>query len=556
MNRINHCYITFFIDDKTFDLFIIIVILASSFLMNFNSPITIMNKCNTNNFSTMEQHFCNNDSNVFQKKRNQNEMNLNILDNNYVVKSRSELLRKAKEINIPVHGYVPLTLMAKYFIDNRYFQRLNKLKQLGTCDFVFPGATHTRFEHSIGTYHLADRLTNKIKTESDNCKIIEYLEKIPELQSHYLIQDDTTSSGLDYWIIELIKIAALCHDIGHGPYSHVFDDVFIKNSILRNHPLATHEQRSYIIIEKIVKESPTLSKFMTDDDIKFIQSLIEPGKNRTGFVYQIVSNNLNGLDVDKFDYINRDALHTGVKSGFDFSRLIDAALVINDTIVYPEQAEYDIYNLFTTRHAMHRRIYSHKGVVSAQYIITEIMKILDKVINITNSILDLDTFVKMTDSYILNYLDFVLDMKNNDHDPFKGKLDEKDYLDLEILRSRLQTHNLYVHVATITTREEFDIKSHFNDDNHMILKTKVGFVSGDKLNPLDNIYVYKTKDFFINRFNAKAYKIKKTDITHIIPDAYQEYVTMVFRRDRDTNGIIADKELFQTIENTINKQKI
>ena len=468
--------------------------------------------------------------------------------NEYIICSRAELLRKSKEINVPVHGSVSITMMAKCFIDNRYFQRLGDLKQLATCDFIFPGANHTRLEHSVGTYYLADRLMTRIKLSSDNCKMIEWLDRIPELKSHYEINDPTTSLGLNQWIIELIKIAALCHDVGHGPYSHLFDDVFVKNSKLRDHQLATHEQRSCEIIKRIVIESDILSKFMTDDDIKFVQTLIDPGKDRLGFVYQIVSNSFNGLDVDKYDYINRDAHHTGVKSGFDCSRLVDSVLVIDDKIVYPEQAEQDIYNLFTTRHSMHRRVYGHKGVVSAQYIIIEIMTIVDKVLCISDSILDLDKFIKMTDAYILNYMEFILEMRYNHIDPFKGKLTEKDYFDLEQLKSRLQSHNLYPHIGTLVTREKMDFQKHFNDDNHMIFRSKVGFVSGNKLNPLDSVYVYKTKDLFINGFGVTAHRINKTDISHIIPETYQEYILMVYRRDRDPDGIREDKKLFQNIK--------
>ena len=463
------------------------------------------------------------------------------------IKNRSDLLRKSKDINIPVHGSVTITLIAKYFIDNKYFQRLNEIKQLGTCNFIFPGATHTRFEHSIGTYYLADKLLSRIKISSDNSKLHEWLMNIPELKSHYEIIN--TEIGLNLWIIELIKIAALCHDIGHGPYSHVFDDIFIKNSNLHNHPLATHEQRSCAMIERIVSDSPDLSKFITPDDIKFIQSLINPTKDNIGFVYQIVSNNLNELDVDKYDYIIRDSLHTGVKSGFDYSKLIDAVLVIDNKIVYPEQAEYDIYNLFTTRHFMHRRIYVHKGVVSAQYIIIEIMDIVDKIIHITESILNLDEFVKMTDEYIINYMKFILEMRHNKCNPFKDILTEDDYIKLEKLKIKYDTHDLYPHIGTLITREKIDLHDYFDNNTHIIFNCKVGFVNGNKLNPLENIYVYKTKDLFINGSNVSAQKINKTDISHIIPDIYQEYITMVFRTDRDIKAISVDKALFQSIKN-------
>ena len=147
-------------------------------------------------------------------------------------------------------------------------------------------------------------------------------------------------------------------------------------------------------------------------------------------------------------------------------------------------------------------------------------------------------------------MEFILDMQNNQVDPFKGQITSKDYSDLEILRCRLQTHNLYPHIGTLVTCEKLDLQKYFYDSNHMIFRSKVGYVSGNKLNPLDRIYVYKTKDLFINGFNVKAYSINKTDISHIISETYQEYITMVYRKDRDPKGIYADKELFQSIKET------
>lgn len=477
----------------------------------------------------------------------------------YQISNKCEMLRKAKDICLPITGNVNLTLMAKCFIDNRYFQRMKYLKQLGTCNFIFPGATHTRFEHSIGTYYLADRIVTRIKMISDSYKMIQWLDNIDELKSHYASKDNSFGPGFNIWIMELIKIAALCHDIGHGPYSHLFDDVFIKNSQYCDHIMATHENRSCEIVAKIVEESDVLSKFMTDDDVKFIQSLINPPITASGFIYQIVSNSLNGLDVDKYDYINRDAYHAGIKSGFDCTRLLDSVLVIDNMIVYPEQAEQDIYNLFTIRHSLHRRIYGHKGVVSAQYIMINVMKIIDKVINIASSILDMNKFIDMVDDYILNYMTIILDMKNMVNNPFKNILSEKDYSDLEDLQNRLQNHDLYQHIGTIVTKENINIESHFdgyfNNDVYMIFKSKIGFVSGNKLNPLDQIYVYKTKDFFVNGYNVKAHRINKTDITHIMPDTHQEFITMVYRKDRNISHLYRDKDIFQKIrENSVTVQ--
>jgi len=492
-------------------------------------------------------------SNVENKDDDYSLLNLKRLtsgEKKYNINNRMGLLRKAKDIHIPLYGSVSITLMAKCFIDNKFFQRLYDLKQLGVCDYVYPGAKHTRGEHSIGTYYLTEKILTRIKSSTDDCKLLEWLLTIPELKTHFSNKDN--QPGLNNWIIELIKIGALCHDVGHGPYSHLFDDHFIANSEYKSHEYATHEARSCAIVKMIVDESPTLSKFMTSDDIKFIQSIIDPSKDRIGFVYQIVSNNLNGLDVDKYDYICRDSLHTGIKNGFDYSRLIDSVIVIDDKIVYPEQSEHDIYSLFSTRHAMHRKVYGHKAVISAQYMILELLSIVDKVDQLSKSITSFDKFVKMTDSYVFQKANFILEMKDCDTNPFGKLLTTKDYNTLSDVLTRLQSHNLYVNIGTIISKTPINLDNDFKDDIYRIYKSKVGFVSGNKENPLDKIYVYKTKDLFLNGISVKARKINKNEISYIIPEIYQEHITNIYRTDRDDVGIRSDKERIQKIKNYIN----
>lgn len=467
------------------------------------------------------------------------------IDFSHLIMSRRELIRTAKEIQIPIHGSISVTYMAKYFIDNRFFQRLKNLKQLGVCDYIFPGATHTRFEHSLGTYHLADRIMHRIKNITDNTKMVEWLSLIPEIKDYVII-----NNGLDDWIIELVKIAALCHDIGHGPFSHLFDDIFIKKSNLSNHPMATHEFRSCAIVEAIVRETHILSQFITDNDLKFIQTLINPTSEHIGFIYQIVSNNLNGLDVDKYDYISRDSHHIGIKNGFDHSKLVDSVLVIDNNIVYQEQAEPDIYNLYVTRYFLHRKVYGHKGVISTQYIVLGIMEIIDKVVNISNSIIDLNHFITMTDEFIIQTMKFIIGMKNNLL--FTDKLTHMDYFNLDELHQRIQTHRLYPHIGTIITKNPCNIGDCFEKSPfHFVHKYKVGYVSGNKSNPLDMIYVYKTKDI-ANDKNV-AYLINKNEISCIMPDIYQEYVIMVFRKDHDPDAINSDKEIFKKNVESFNK---
>ena len=119
------------------------------------------------------------------------------------------------EIYDIIHGNIVIDDIAKRIIDTEEFQRLRNIKQLGCCNFVFPGAVHTRFEHSIGVYHLAKK----------------YIDLL-NVNNQYFTKRER----------ECISVAGLIHDIGHGPYSHLFDDLFPtdKNHEYRSGELFKH----------------------------------------------------------------------------------------------------------------------------------------------------------------------------------------------------------------------------------------------------------------------------------------------------------------------------
>ena len=133
------------------------------------------------------------------------------------------------------------------------------------------------------------------------------------------------SSNKFQHIILLVQLAGLLHDVGHGPFSHLFDDVFLSDN---QSPMAHHEQRSVAIVAKLLNES---SYTYSVEEIAFVQSLIAPNKGQEGFLYHIVANQVNHLDVDKMEYIKRDARACGLSSGgfdTDTMRIINAARVI------------------------------------------------------------------------------------------------------------------------------------------------------------------------------------------------------------------------------------
>ncbi|CAH6421548.1 HD domain-containing protein [uncultured virus] len=440
-----------------------------------------------------------------------------------------ELILDHKQIHDRVHGFIKISNLASLIIDSCEFQRLRYLHQLGTCHYVFPSATHTRFEHSLGTYYLAGRLLESLKKNSSLFEINKGIDEIEELKEYA----SNKINKLDKYIIELIKIAALCHDLGHGPFSHVFDDIFIpsikrKYNIIENNDWELHENRSGLLVEYIIQKNEILSKFIKKNQINFIKQLINPPKNSINYLFQIVSNNFNEIDVDKFDYLARDTLIIGLKYGFEYNRLIDDACVIDNIICFPEQMCYEVANIFSTRYRLHKQIYCHKTVISIQYMINEIMMLLDPILHIYNCFLsNIKSFHNLSEDYILSSIKILYDNKENYDDNLKLNI----YKAYDIYQ-RINNRQLYklvsrFHLDHKINQEKSDALALYSTEENIIMHyCNIGFVSGNKTNPLDNLFFFRKKEG-----NIIISKIRKEEISLLLPNKYQEHIYMFFTID-------------------------
>ena len=436
-----------------------------------------------------------------------------------------------KNIQDTIHGMMKFSQLAVNIIDTDIFQRLRNLRQLGVCFLVFPNASHTRFEHSLGAYHLSKRLLDNLITNSKQDELIEPLKNIPELKDYFI---EVGKVELDCYIKELINIAALCHDLGHGPFSHTFDDIFIP-SIIKEYPLIGdnkfHENRSTLLLKRIINNS-VLKDLIQPQEIAFINNLINPDKTKhQGYIYQIVSNTLNGLDVDKYDYLTRDSHMIGINISFEPSRLVNNAKVINNIITFPKQLDSDIINLFTTRHYMHRKVYSHKAVISIDHMLKDLMLEYLKEVNIGEALINLETsneFINLTDNDIL----------------IKAKYSANP--NIKLILDNINRHNLYpvIYSTTLDIKENISnfldnlindkddiIKN--NKDKLLITQHNIGYVSGKTINPLDHIYLYSNK-------NDTLIKLIKFNITKLLPQIYQEKLLMIYYKG-DKNVDIVKK---------------
>ena len=434
----------------------------------------------------------------------------------------------AKQINDVIHGNIQLSKFAIKIIDTIYFQRLRDLSQLGLCKYVFPNANHTRFEHSIGTYYLCGKILNTIINNTKKKDLDKYLSEIPELQQYFKNAYDGKKHSLDIYVCELIKIASLCHDIGHGPLSHLFDDIYLPAVSRENNQYSTHEERSKLLLKLIISQCSELSQIVSDDEISFMTNLINPKKEHTGFIYQIVSNKLTNLDVDKFDYLERDIYFLGFDGKISTKLMTEQIKIINNNIVYPEQAINNIRNLFSTRHRLHRYVYGHKSVIAIDLMFVEIFKLIDNIFDLSNNLSNMDEFAKLTESYIINSIKY---LHNNINLIEEHK--RENVKNAYTLLNKIENRQLYTSIYQQAFKQKINITklesyiSRLEDAKFIsVFQRKIGYTNSDINDPLDNIEFYKTKDVH-KSYNLISYKKYDYDTT-LIPMYHQEYLVHVF----------------------------
>ena len=234
-----------------------------------------------------------------------------------------------KILNDPIYGFITIRYpIILNLIDHPYFQRLNRIKQLGLSYLVYPGAHHTRFHHAIGCMHLMQNALEVLKV-----KDIEITE------------DEELG----------VLIAILLHDIGHGPFSHALEHTLVHG--------VTHEDISLLLMDKLNKEF---------DGKLSLAIKIFTNKYKKKFLHQLVSSQ---LDMDRLDYLKRDSFYSGVSEGVVSSdRIINMLNVYEDELVIEEKGIYSIEKFIVARRLMYWQVYLHKTVLSAENLLVEILK--------------------------------------------------------------------------------------------------------------------------------------------------------------------------------------
>ena len=301
----------------------------------------------------------------------------------------------------PIHDFVRVYDNELKIIDTPIFQRLRRIRQLSGAHLIYPGAQHTRFEHSLGVMHIAS------------------------MAGHALDEKGIVSSDN----IQNLRFAGLLHDIGHGPFSHLFEE------LLQKRKMSHEDMGRNIILKTQIGDLISANGF----DKKFITELAF-GNSKFQFMNEIIS---GALSADIMDYLLRDGYFTGAEHAkIDHKRLTYSLDVYKNKLALDKSALVNFETMMISRYQMFKAVYFHKTVRAGEVMLLEAMRLAEDELGLSS--LDLDDFLKLSDESVITKL---LNLSEHNFQLKTSKKIATDYLNRNLFkcvfeRTTSSTHNL------------------------------------------------------------------------------------------------------------------
>ena len=299
----------------------------------------------------------------------------------------------------PIHNFVRVYDSELKIIDTPIFQRLRRIRQLSGAHLIYPGAQHTRFEHSLGVMHIASMACQSLLEKS--------IIPLDEIQN--------------------LRFAGLLHDIGHGPFSHLFEEVLQKNRKI------SHEHLGRNIIQK-TEIGDLISK--NGFSKKSIANLAF-SNSKHQFMNEIIS---GALSADMMDYLLRDGYFTGAEHAkIDHKRLTYSLDVYKNKLALDKSALVNFETMLISRYQMFKAVYFHKTVRAGEVMLLKAMSLAEDELGFSS--LDLDEFLKLSDESVLSKL---LNLPESNSDLKTSKKIATNYLNRNLFKcvfERMVTSN-------------------------------------------------------------------------------------------------------------------
>ncbi|MCX8208181.1 MAG: HD domain-containing protein [Sulfolobales archaeon] len=287
-------------------------------------------------------------------------------------------------IKDPVHGYIKIYEHEKCLVDTAPLQRLRRILQLSTSQYVYPSATHTRFSHSLGVMHVAGVFAESLYSEG-----IEESEKLR--------------------LYAISRLIGLLHDVGHGPFSHTFEDhVLVRyglnhevlgSRILREHPEIVRcfekcvEREFNVTLEQISKsiEAPVVEEWPLKSRV---------GEYSENSLYYVIK---GPYSADIVDYLLRDSYYTGANYGLglDWTRLAYHSRAVGDTIALEYKARDVLDHVLLARLYMFKTVYYHKTSRAFDKVLGDVLQKSEQVLKIPEALEKPELYIELDDNYVL-----------------------------------------------------------------------------------------------------------------------------------------------------------
>jgi len=448
----------------------------------------------------------------------------------------ASFLRRAEEEDVKstiiadnIHGHIVVPPICQAVIDTPQFDRLRGLRQLGSAHYVYPAAKHTRWEHSLGVMHLAGQFINHLMLKKPGCA-----DEIDRM---------------------CVMLAGLCHDLGHGPFSHLWEN-FVSEA--REGHKWRHEKTSLDMLDFIIKSNNLLPIFtangLTEKDITFVKEMIygpfHQGNDNEAhwpyigrgpekfFLYEIVANKISSIDVDKWDYMLRDNSALGIGITFNYKRFVLHSDIMevdgrNRLCLRDKEAE-SVQEMFLDRVRLHRKGYQHRTIKIIDRMILDALLAADsyldilktetgKPIRLSDACNDVSQFSKLSDDYLIRSIQFSSKPELEPARKILSSICKRQLYKLVGYVEYCGEKNLKMNDAEKDLTAMVNENEKLSDSDVTIIKRKINMGMGS-INPVENVLFFDKK--------GKTRAFNSDQLKQVLPrEVNSETLFIVSRRE-------------------------